>query len=232
MDTRFWGPDGWLILHSITANYPTKITSNEKHIYLHFFNTLEFLLPCVYCRKSFSKYYKELPIEEYLTTKTDICFWLYLIHNKVNDKLRQQKLNDKKNPEFKTIYKKFNKYITKTKSAEQIPGFKFLNSILFNIALKIKTVDKSIIYNLLKFIYLLPLVNPFTKFNEVYVEYLKQYPIENYISNSHNLKKWMHNLSTTYNLKYKIKTLNYSKNCKNLKNYKSNCVKKTCRLIN
>tara|TARA_B100001989_G_C24475809_1_gene431727 strand:+ start:165 stop:863 length:699 start_codon:yes stop_codon:yes gene_type:complete len=231
MDTRFWGPDGWLILHSITANYPKKISSKYKHIYLHFFNTLEFLLPCVYCRRSFSQYVKDIPIENYLDSKKNICLWLYLIHNKVNDKLKSQNLNHKDNPLFKTIYDRYNRYINDTKNARQIPGFKFLNSILFNIASNINVINKSTIYNLIKFIYLLPLVNPFTKFNDVYTEYLKRHPIENYISTSKELKKWMYNLSLTYSLKHDIKILSYSKSCNYLEDYKSNCVKKTCRLI-
>ena len=52
MDTRFWGPDGWKLLHSITENYPTVPDKKNKDLYRKFFLSLPYVLPCVYCRKS------------------------------------------------------------------------------------------------------------------------------------------------------------------------------------
>ena len=51
MDTRFWGPDGWLLLHSIAQNYPSNPTKEDKYTYKHFFNSLKHVLPCIYCRR-------------------------------------------------------------------------------------------------------------------------------------------------------------------------------------
>ena len=63
MDTKVWGPSGWLLLHSIANNYgkenngiPTHI---EKDNYGIFFNTLQYVLPCKYCRQSLKIFYEE-----------------------------------------------------------------------------------------------------------------------------------------------------------------------------
>ena len=84
-----------------------------------FFNTLQYVLPCKYCRQSLKIFYEELPIEPYLKNKKKLSYWLYLIHNKVNKKLRDQGLNDNKNPTFKEVVKKYDE-INKTNSNKDI----------------------------------------------------------------------------------------------------------------
>ena len=37
MDTRFWGPDGWLLLHSITYFLPDTLKQNDKENICNFF---------------------------------------------------------------------------------------------------------------------------------------------------------------------------------------------------
>ena len=37
MDTRFWGPDGWKLLHSIVEGYPSRPTPENKATYKNFF---------------------------------------------------------------------------------------------------------------------------------------------------------------------------------------------------
>ena len=57
MDTRFWGPSGWQLLHSITNKYPNNPDKLEKDAYEIFFKSLPFILPCIYCRNSLTEYY-------------------------------------------------------------------------------------------------------------------------------------------------------------------------------
>ena len=49
-----------------------------------------YTLPCKYCRKSFKKFLKELPIDNHLDSRDSLTYWLYLIHDKVNKKLIKQ----------------------------------------------------------------------------------------------------------------------------------------------
>lgn len=104
MNTKFWGPPGWKFLHAIAFNYPEKINMADPEdrermfYYKQLFENLQFTLPCKYCRLSYQKFLKELPIDAFLRSRKDITYWLYLIHNKVNKKLRdqEQELFDKK----------------------------------------------------------------------------------------------------------------------------------------
>ena len=127
MDTKFWGPDGWKLLHSIVRNYPPNPSKKISDIYRHFFNSIPSVLPCIYCRISFKEYMDELPIEDYLKNTQTLSNWLYKIHNKVNNKLRNQKLNDKKDPTFTEVHARYNKYIRCINNKiASVPGFDFL----------------------------------------------------------------------------------------------------------
>jgi hypothetical protein len=115
MDTKMWGKPAWTFLHTISFNY--KPTPQNKKIYKEFFKCLTKILPCKLCRDSFKRNSKELPIDNYLGSKERLTYWLYLMHNKVNDKLRKQgKFHTKNgtpkhNPSFDTVKKKYNQFI-------------------------------------------------------------------------------------------------------------------------
>ena len=85
MQVNEWGPPGWKFLHTITFNY--KPTEDNKKKYKQFFDTLESVLPCPYCCTSFSIYSKALPINDYLDSSVGLTYWLYVIHNLVNQKV-------------------------------------------------------------------------------------------------------------------------------------------------
>jgi hypothetical protein len=85
MQVNEWGPPGWKFLHTITFNY--KPTPENKKSYKIFFSELNNVLPCPYCCSSFSFYSKAIPIDEYLETSQGLTYWLYVIHNLVNQKV-------------------------------------------------------------------------------------------------------------------------------------------------
>ena len=58
MDTKFWGPSGWKLLHYMTESYPDKPSETHKANMITFFNVLGEVLPCKYCRISFKEYIK------------------------------------------------------------------------------------------------------------------------------------------------------------------------------
>lgn len=118
MDTRYWGPSGWKILHLIAASrYPSAVQE--------FLETLPFILPCKFCRASLSKYYKELP----LSGIDHFDRWMYEIHNKVNGKLRKQGQAIPPNPPFSKVQKIYQEKFQSGCTRTDFPGWEFLFSI-------------------------------------------------------------------------------------------------------
>ena len=128
MNTQFWGPPAWIYLHTLTFNYPIKLkkTKRDKEIkkyYKHLFTNLRYTLPCKYCRRSYVGFLKELPLESHLNTRKGLTRWFYDMHNKVNEKLRnqEQELFEKELKKLKK--KKVSKrkfYITRLELADAI----------------------------------------------------------------------------------------------------------------
>jgi hypothetical protein len=127
--TKIWGPKGWdFLFTSIMGSFPVNVQTNEdKLISLYFKRTIHALMytmPCIFCKISFKKFYKELPIEEYMSSRINLMYWLYLIKDKVNRKLLKQEkkcLNDEK-LRLKSLYKKGE--INKSEYYNSITDFK------------------------------------------------------------------------------------------------------------
>ena len=134
--TSFWGPHAWSFLFStIAGSYPVRVDmANKLHIktmktFQTMFDALEYTLPCYYCRESYGRFIKEIPMSKYNKSRKDMMKWLYLIHDRVNKKLMKQerdcfdeereKLKKKKiNPEkLKLMIKELRASILKTKQS-------------------------------------------------------------------------------------------------------------------
>ncbi len=96
MDTRFWGPSGWRLLH--LASFQKKDIELQK--LRTFFSLVPYILPCKFCRASFTDYILVDPIPQ---TLQNFPTWLYRIHNRVNGKLREQKLITTADPKWPEI---------------------------------------------------------------------------------------------------------------------------------
>lgn len=107
MDTRFWGPDGWILFHMIPYYLPEKLKQTDKTKIIRFFKLTSQLLPCKYCRMSMTKFIKQLPIEKHCSSREKLSLWVYKIHNKVNNKLRKQGYCITDNPDFEEVDKRF-----------------------------------------------------------------------------------------------------------------------------
>jgi hypothetical protein len=109
MDTSVWGPKLWFSMFIIASNYPTKIdVTNHIHIakkryHKNFFTSFKDILPCKYCRRSYKKFMKEIPIKNYLGGRQEIMYWLYLMKDKVNKKLILQEKQSPNMDGFKTV---------------------------------------------------------------------------------------------------------------------------------
>jgi hypothetical protein len=125
MMTKIWGPPGWLFLHSITFGYPYLIDiNNREHLikrqyYRNFFMYLGKVFPCRYCRESYEEFIKEIPLDKYLNSREDLCYWLYLIHNKVNYKLGIPKCDILNFKDVKKKYETFRAECKKTTNQER-----------------------------------------------------------------------------------------------------------------
>lgn len=126
MDTKFWGPSGWKLLHLITFTYePSRSKAVGK-----FFELIPFVLPCKFCRASLTEYMEADPIE--LKSKATLTKWLWRIHNKVNDKLRNQGLLNEPNPSFNTVNKIYEERVSQGCMRVEFEGWDFLFSIAEN----------------------------------------------------------------------------------------------------
>lgn len=230
MDTEFWGPSGWKLLHSITYNYPNYPSQKIKNIYKRFFLILVKILPCKYCKDSLKEFYKELPIINYLENRNTLTMWIYLIHNKVNNKLRKQKLLNKPNPLKSDVDKIYKKAINKKHCCPECFGWEFIYSIAFNYP---KT-DKRILRNdtikniYTKFFKYLGDVITCEKVKTIYNVYIKKYKIENYLDKRDSLTEWLYRFECEVKSKHMTK-IKYEKVCKRYEKVKVTSCKKTCR---
>lgn len=115
MKTAVWGPPTWFFLHSMALAYPKKIDeNNSKHLEIKnsmyaFLSNLGNILPCSLCGTSYKSYIKspELQIHKYLNSRADLFHFLYLIHERVNEKLGVPKCNRPSLSEVVKYYSKF-----------------------------------------------------------------------------------------------------------------------------
>lgn len=115
MNTKMWGPHLWNYLFiSILGRYPVEIDDrNKEHLKIrHYFKSLlvslQYIMPCVYCRESYKIFIKELPIKRYLVGRIQLMYYVYLLKDKVNKKLQKQEyLNyNKTKKDLKELYKR------------------------------------------------------------------------------------------------------------------------------
>jgi hypothetical protein len=87
MNVSKWGPGTWVFLHTVVSNYPLDPKEEDKDRIKNFFKNIQINLPCKYCRDSFKVYAKYLPIESFYDSREGLTYWLFKIHNLVNDKI-------------------------------------------------------------------------------------------------------------------------------------------------
>lgn len=131
MSTKHWGPGAWKFLFtSIMGHYPIRLDDNNtehiviKNSFKNMLSGLAFVMPCIFCRESFKGFIKELPIEEYLIGRIELMYWLYLMKEKVNTKLKTQEnkcYNDEKK-RLKSLY--YSKQISESDYYAKISEFK------------------------------------------------------------------------------------------------------------
>lgn len=89
--TKIWGPYFWETLHIISFGYPLEPTDEHKKNYREFYVSVRNVLPCKYCRESFTKFVLEdldtKLLDEDLKSRESLSRWVYKLHNRVNKKI-------------------------------------------------------------------------------------------------------------------------------------------------
>jgi len=89
MATKYWGPLGWMTLHSVSLIYPDTPTAEERAIMDKFIRLFAETISCPTCKDHFQRllslYTANHP--EYLNSKQDLAVFVFRAHNSVNRKL-------------------------------------------------------------------------------------------------------------------------------------------------
>ena len=89
MATKFWGPLGWMTLHSISAIYPENPTLEEKAILNSFMESFRESITCPHCKGHFTSMFNTYRIRhpEWNTSRFDFFLFVCRAHNTVNKRL-------------------------------------------------------------------------------------------------------------------------------------------------
>lgn len=130
MDTRFWGPSGWKLIHLVATN-PIRDDEHGRAVSA-WFALLPYVLPCKYCRASLSDYYKALPLTyDILHDQERFGYWAYEIHNRVNGKLRGQGLLTEPDPAWPDVQAHYTAIYKSLCGTTPLLGWDFLTSVAF-----------------------------------------------------------------------------------------------------
>ena len=91
MLTAVWGPPLWHSLHTISFNYPVKPTKEDKDNYYNYFKSIQFVLPCRYCRDNYKDNLKKLKFgRKYFKNRDALSKFVYTLHEMVNKNLGKE----------------------------------------------------------------------------------------------------------------------------------------------
>ena len=216
MNCEAWGPSGWKFLHSIALHYDLMETMSSPNNIKRFFKSIQHILPCIYCRRSYAQYIKELPIEPFIK-KHRVSEWIYHIHNKVNAKLRGQGYLISKDPSYqKAMSNVIRCYI----------GWDFIYCIAFNYPVLKEDISNVRYHGHITFFNTLPSLLYNKKYDKCKDFFIK-YPIEESLSSREDFTKWVYALE---NFIKNGKCCTYDKKCKKIEKHRvEKCDGGTCR---
>lgn len=211
MDTRFWGPSGWQLLHYISFH-----SKNSEQ----FLFGIKDILPCRYCRESTAQFQHELKY------KGNIARWFYEIHNRINHKLRAQSKDDPSvvdpgpNPTFEEVSKKYKHF-----KLDHVLGRDFLFSIAVNYP---AAPEPDQMATQRVFLKQLVEVYPSHKLKQYYEEHPPR------LESQRSYMHWVYGVLKELSDEVGVPMPSYKKYSKHVLGYKSGCSKKryrgkTCR---
>lgn len=105
MQTVKWGKSVWCFNHSLPFLFPEILSDEQVSTVISYLENLKNILPCKYCRMSYTEFLKELPPKNFILnpppflkfpkkSRLAVAKWLEVIHDKVNEKLSKPKPSD------------------------------------------------------------------------------------------------------------------------------------------
>ena len=142
MITNIWGPPFWLVLHTMSFNYPTQPTAEDKKNYMNFVFNLQNVLPCKYCRMNLAKNLKQLPLTlERMESRETFSRYMYELHEIVN-----KMLGKKSGLTYDDVRERFENF--RSRCASKMPKIiTHKGCVIPLIGLKKKCVLKIVPYN-------------------------------------------------------------------------------------
>ena len=90
MLTTVWGPAIWHYLHTMSFNYPTNPSKEDKNNYKNFIYNLRNVLPCKYCRINLTNNLKKKPLQMcHMKNRETFSRYIYELHELVNKMLKK-----------------------------------------------------------------------------------------------------------------------------------------------
>ena len=87
LDPKIWGPQYWLVLHTIALSYPIKPNETIRKKFYDFYQNLPLFLPIEEIGNNFSRFLDKYPVTPYLESRQSLVRWTHFIHNKINKAL-------------------------------------------------------------------------------------------------------------------------------------------------
>jgi hypothetical protein len=86
-DPKIWGATWWRMMHLTAYYYPEAPTQETQQAAYQQFDAWRFTLPCGNCRDGYRVIWNQIPLRNYLATRTLLIEWSILVHDAVNARL-------------------------------------------------------------------------------------------------------------------------------------------------
>lgn len=96
LSIEIWGRAGWTLIHASSFAYPEEPTPEERKGMFDFLWSLTVVLPCQKCRSHLREYLSSSLTSvdsEHLDSKQSISFYLWTLHNSVNERIQKDKIS-------------------------------------------------------------------------------------------------------------------------------------------
>ena len=125
MMVSVWGPSMWHYLHIMSFNYPVTPTLENKKQYRDFILSLQYVLPCKYCRMNLKNNFKHLPLTmDDMQNRETFSKYIYHLHELVN-----KMLNKKSNLSYNDVRERYEHFRSRcTQEKPQLFTFENIGS--------------------------------------------------------------------------------------------------------
>ena len=92
-DVEHLGRSAWTLLHSMTANYPTRPSPSEQQQTRSFLSLFSQMYPCSHCAEDFRAWMRQEGNAPRVSSRDEFGRWMCEAHNAVNVKLGKERFD-------------------------------------------------------------------------------------------------------------------------------------------